>query len=479
MATFNYPANPQDGDIIIKDEYQATYNKAANTWVISLIPIGAGIPGPTGPKGDKGDQGIPGAGLDIKGVVANPAALPTTGSAVGDIYITENNSHAHVYKLDGTWLDLGIPLRGPQGAAGANGATGPAGAQGIPGDRGPQGAQGPAGPEGPAGPTYTLPVATPTSLGGIKIGRGLKIDSTGTASAGVTEVDIETAPVPPGGIRNFEPIYINLGEPKELIKTTAFSQDAWYTSEAVQVTMPGQANQALIFWFHSSQFYPNTAYPGSAGALVAFRGYLGHELTVTNATFEGNNASRMGTGTTHNLTFAYDASAMNQRWSNKPTMKLDTLVFTPGATLTFQQIVHIAKVSWCRLTTGAGRLVIIPFVDSAGAGGGVNPFSIFGRSISTFADPGDAIPTPFTPKELQQSDAIELKSLIGVTISEIDRLLVTHTGGAVHNALVSHRKELLDLRTLPGPASAINSALSVIVDQVNAIAEYHFRFETL
>lgn len=50
-------------------------------------------------------------------------------------------------------------------------------------DQGPPGVPGPPGPEGPPGPAYELPIASETTLGGIKVGAGLSIDVEGVLSA--------------------------------------------------------------------------------------------------------------------------------------------------------------------------------------------------------------------------------------------------------------------------------------------------------
>ena len=50
-------------------------------------------------------------------------------------------------------------------------------------DQGPPGVPGPPGPPGPSGPEYELPVASATTLGGIKVGAGLSIDAEGVLSA--------------------------------------------------------------------------------------------------------------------------------------------------------------------------------------------------------------------------------------------------------------------------------------------------------
>ncbi len=60
-----------------------------------------------GPKGDQGEQDPAGAGVQIIGSVSSPAQLNTnyTGS-VGDMFITQNNGHGHVWNGTG-WDDVG------------------------------------------------------------------------------------------------------------------------------------------------------------------------------------------------------------------------------------------------------------------------------------------------------------------------------------------------------------------------------------
>jgi hypothetical protein len=70
--------------------------------------------------------------------------------------------------------------QGPQGDTGATGATGPQGPAGATGATGPQGSKGDTGAtgaQGPAGETYTLPTASSSVLGGVKVGSGLSISS--------------------------------------------------------------------------------------------------------------------------------------------------------------------------------------------------------------------------------------------------------------------------------------------------------------
>ena len=115
-----------------------------------------GAQGPIGPQGQKGDAGT---GLNVKGSVANAAALPTTGNTAGDAWVTSDDGHMHVWDATSSkWTDVG-KIQGPTGPQGPTGATGPAGAAGAKGDTGPAGpkgdtgAQGAAGATGPAGAT--------------------------------------------------------------------------------------------------------------------------------------------------------------------------------------------------------------------------------------------------------------------------------------------------------------------------------------
>lgn len=88
--------------------------------------------------------------------------------------------------------------QGPQGEPGERGPTGAQGPQGTPGSIGPSGPAGPAGPQGPQGPqgpAGTIPIASASVLGGIKVGAGLTIDpSGGTLSAlGAYQITYATA----------------------------------------------------------------------------------------------------------------------------------------------------------------------------------------------------------------------------------------------------------------------------------------------
>src|ERR1700757_3276449 len=77
----------------------------------------------------------PGTPLNLKGTVATFSALPSTGNALNDFWVTLDTGHGWAW--NGTaWTDMG-PFQGPAGV------------------QGPAGPQGSAGPAGPTGQGYT------------------------------------------------------------------------------------------------------------------------------------------------------------------------------------------------------------------------------------------------------------------------------------------------------------------------------------
>ena len=482
--TFKFPANPSDGDIIVRGNIKGTYSAATDTWTVGQLDVVAGIPGPVGPDGPKGEKGDAGQGLVLKGSVPDAGSLPNQG-ADGDIYVTYDNGHGWAW-ANGSWHDLGVVIQGPQGVQGPEGPEGP---QGLRGDRGEIGPQGPAGPEGPAGPTYTLPVATTHSLGGIKIGRGLKIAPDGTVDAGETSVDIETAPIPSDpdtGIseaRYFEPIFFEIGTYKDKTFNEVNFNTEVIEEGSTQITMPKNANGALLFWFHASQMYPSTNRPNNSYGALPYMGYVAHDLIISGATFPplvSGSTTTMGTVTTHNVTTTTDSGSIMDRWSNKNHNKFTSISFAPGGSVvSFTQKFSNWRAAWCTLKGGNGRFVLIPYVDNTGQSGfSANPlhaiFSALGRT--TTAD--EELPPPLSPDEQKKLIALDIKETITATEEIIDSLIITNSGSqAVIDTLEQYRADLQTLKGLPGTADALNTELKRITDGVNAIAEYQLRFE--
>jgi hypothetical protein len=114
-----------------------------------------GIPGPEGPQGEQGPAGV---GVQIIGSVQSSAELDSNyGGSVGDMIISQNDGHGHVWN-GSNWDDVG-QIQGPagvQGPEGPQGVEGPLGPQGEPGEQGPQGGEGPQGDVGPEGVGYRI-----------------------------------------------------------------------------------------------------------------------------------------------------------------------------------------------------------------------------------------------------------------------------------------------------------------------------------
>lgn len=117
-----------------------------------------GLTGATGPKGDKGDKGDKGA----TGAVGpqGPAGPKGDKGEKGDSFTYADFTAEQLAALKGEKGDKGDT--GAQGPQGIQGETGPQGEKGEKGDTGATG------PQGPAGGIDNLPVASPTTLGGVQ-----------------------------------------------------------------------------------------------------------------------------------------------------------------------------------------------------------------------------------------------------------------------------------------------------------------------
>ena len=185
-------------------------------WLASL----KGEKGDQGPKGDPGEQGIQGpkgnpGEQGIQGPKGNPGEQGIQGP--------KGDPGKSAYQLavdagyggsESEWLTSLKGEQGIQGPKGNPGEQGERGEQGLKGDTGDPGAQGPEGksayqvavddgfvgsesdwlaslkgekgdqgPKGDPGDSATLPIASSTTLGGVKIGSGLSIDGDGLLSA--------------------------------------------------------------------------------------------------------------------------------------------------------------------------------------------------------------------------------------------------------------------------------------------------------
>ena len=496
--TFTYPADPADGDIIVRGDLLAKYNLSTNTWEVGQIDTTEGIPGPAGPRGFQGEKGDDGTSLKIDGSVPDFASLPNPPYVQKDeIYITENTGHAWVF-TDRGWIDLGIIIQGPDGQTGDPGPEGP---QGPRGDRGPKGDPGSQGPQGPEGEVGQIPVATSTTIGGIKIGRGLTILPDGTARANKMDVVIETAPIPTGEVRAFAPAYLDFG--KALMWERQYRDDQPnYQTKTISWTPPEIADGAMLFYFCSSVVSLASGWPNSSGQWVNFpRIYIGNLMKITNATFGGGNPDAMGTSMNHNNAFVYSSalnyeggSAMYQ--STKPTTKINTILFQPGTPqidITIET--GIFRSQWAKADINVGRVILFPFITKAGQvlDGDIDipidplPFTnptLFAPGVSTFTEDDEAVLPEETPQQRAAADKSALQVAINNCLNNIDYNLrfiddsEDPTLQTTAEELKAYRDELFSLRNLPGSYSALNQECERIATAVNNIVDYDFRFET-
>lgn len=500
MSSFQFPANPSDGDIVVRGNLQAFYNAATNTWRVSEVPTAPGIPGPPGPPGPIGPEG---RGVEISGAVDTFADLPAPNAHQFEFWIVDDTNT--LYNSDGiTWRDLGGPIQGPQGEHGEDGTDGTNGQNGrgwydtnIIDER-------PTNYQvqflsndglgfttdnimGPQGETGSLQVATATTLGGIKIGRGLDIAPDGTASAGVTDVNFETTPVPPGMTKVFEPIYIdNVTQ----VKTDTFmveSQMDW-TNLTIETPFPTGANRAMIWWFNPSTLTGvkegfNGAAIANGATLIVYRTQLYSTVTVEGGYFSGNN-SQIYNFANQTLTLVNNPNidSISGRNTNETSTKIDQLfvpIGTDKLTFNLQQDVQFGK---GRLTAGAIRLVILPFRDKLGDDA-VNGFGSYNAQTEAAAAVPDNtweidLPDPPTEAELISEQASELHHAVEDVLDAIERGLQDQYVSEVGKTeLLDLRTQVFAVREMPGTPIDILNVLVGLGAQVQAIVQYKFRFE--
>lgn len=123
---------------------------------IAALSAGSGATGVTGATGVAGVTGVTGV-TGVQGVTGVTGATGVAGVT---------------------------GATGAQGTTGVTGVTGAAGVTGATGVNGADGATGATGPQGATGANFTLPTATSSVLGGIKIGSGLTITDGVLAATG-------------------------------------------------------------------------------------------------------------------------------------------------------------------------------------------------------------------------------------------------------------------------------------------------------
>ena len=94
---FLFPANPADGDLVVRGDLLATYHADTNTWTVGQLNPVAGIPGPVGPAGPSGPVAGP------SGPVEELDEQPEEQSEDDGVTVDEDGTEWWEDPDDGTW----------------------------------------------------------------------------------------------------------------------------------------------------------------------------------------------------------------------------------------------------------------------------------------------------------------------------------------------------------------------------------------
>ena len=540
MNQFLFPANPSDGDIVVRMvdgvQIKGTYNASTNTWEVGQLPQEPGVPGPQGPQGVKGDKGEPGQGLQVSGSVANESSLPPVNEHTLQFWVTDDTNT--LYYSDGvTWTNLGSPIQGPQGEGltsvvanddgvvytitfdgtlpqfnfttpnlkGSNGAPGKGWYDTTIIDERPSSykinfqsndglgfvTDNIMGPKGEAG---SLQVASATTLGGIKIGRGLDIAPDGTASAGITQVDLETTPVADAGLAiSYAPIFVEFGE-RAIVENQFPTNDIVLITDSTTVQMPPASTGATMYFLSTTNmqgYNPDApVYDGySERSWRAFRAYVRNKVTLTNAFYDFGQLNVMNAINYHNLSIPVGVNILAERKSSQSITKINEIYFESGAEVTIDWEQFGYKVGGTSLSCKYARMIIVPFRDRDDT---TNVFSPVGTETSAKyftdaegaifynsadgADADEEFFPPATPEEVNGEVAEQLQIEITQTTTRINNELQYATGQEA-TELIEIRDAIRDTRNIPGTYEDVYNYLAPYLNAADAIMAYRFRFE--
>ena len=509
--SFQFPANPADGDIIIQPQpdgqfIKGTYNSSSNTWAVGELPEEPGVPGPEGPKGDQGDKGNPGKGVAVSGVVETESALPTPNDATLQFYIVDDTNT--LYYSDGfEWTNLGSPIQGPQGETGVDGTDGTNGINGFDGkgwtgttiidetDQDPPNYQinfnsndglgfvtdNLIGPQGEVG---NIPLATATRLGGIKIGRGLNIKPDGTASAGETNVDLETVPLTPEGTiyapttyyLSYIPGYFNAGDNGNF-SSSAYASGPTAT-QAGNVVVPELSDGAIIYFFTGSDVNSYFTAPGGYGLQWTVFARLVSTLSLGGGASFVNGGASLAQQMVHNYSIGTEA----RRTSNQSSFKVGQATWAPGLTsLPLTVSTQCQAAQRANVAFGRCRIIVVPYRSKDVFDNEPDLLAahqIPSRALYDSADPFDDDWEPLTPEEINAQNASNLRWELNTQLEAIDAATSqAYTSGSIYELLRSTRQEMLDLQNLPGSYDQVNGEFDRLSAIVKPYTSLTFRFE--
>ena len=504
---WQYPANPDDGDFVIRGNIKATYDASTQTWDVGEIPQYPGIEGPVGPPGPEGPKGDPGQGVEIAAIFDRFVDLPSPPQYEDQFVIVDETNT--LYFSDGiNWFDLGSPIQGPKGDDGTDGTDGANGVNGRNGtgwtgttiiderDQEPPNYQirfdsndgldfvtdNIMGEKGDPG---ELEIASEDNIGGIKIGRGLNILPDGTLQAGETYVDLETVPLGPDGAPEdpeerfafqFVPSFFNKQD--DTVFITQQYAAGTTSNQSGTVRVPEIADGAIVYFFVGSDCENNFAAPGGYGLQWTIFAQLTSTLTIDGAEFVSE-ANALGQQMVHNYSIGSEA----RRRSNVSSFKVGYITFPFGTTelgINVQTVCNNAQRA--KVSFGRSRVILIPFKDGDIFSGRslAETRAIFGISSDEEevigSDP-DSPPLPSTEDEIKDQNTNNLKQELMMELSAIDIQLAHYKSGPIYDQLESIREQLYNLQNLPGTFEEIQAEWYRLAEEAEPYTTLSFRFE--
>ena len=503
MSNFLFPANPADGDVVVRGSIKGTYVASTNTWEVGEVPQYPGVPGPLGPVGPVGPKGDPGSGVNVVGAVDSKEDLQVPSIVPNQFWLV-NDTNTLFFSDGYEWFDLGSPIRGPQGEKGEPGTDGVDGGNGIAG-RGWTSTDeiktvsgdgvvesykikfnsndglgfttdelvGPAGWE----PVY----ATADVPGLIKLGRGLDLDPGGDVNVKDTFVNLETVPLEAGYMLQYKPITLNWPSGKYQEFTAGqgtVNNTGWYTS-STKTVLPeelGSADAAIVFFQCASDVQKASSINGSN--FIGLRTYMAKNLLVQGGYYSDTQAQIMGIPVTHNLTIPGTSTDRISR--DAALTKNQLLKFEQGATLKFTIRVDLNATSPMRINAGAGRVVLIPFRTDSDVGRSINfekdPMVFLARDDKDLENQVNDYFPPVSNESIAAEKAILLKESMKDSMNIINDELPYRTS-TEQTALTTIRDNIFALRNLPGTYEELNALLDSYLVELENIVGFKFRFQ--
>ena len=281
--------------------------------------------------------------------------------------------------------------------------------------------------------------------------------------------------------------------------------------------MPLEANACLIWAFYSCAMRINPALPYRTGNDRYIRAYFRNRVDIAGATFASGMEDAMGNTMTMNMTTGVDALILQRRFNNETASKFNKMDFEPGGTIIqINYKCDIIRTGWTEVSGGHGRFILIPYINRDGQNELYPeddyelPTDPLLRSIAKVEggfsratkgpdakwiaaeraeqvpfdglalDPDDPDYPSNNPANQQADDAMELKSMISDAITFIDseNVWFRENDEIKYELMTGYRQQLYDLRNEPGPSSVVFASLKEIIDNVNGVVDYDFRFET-